>query len=180
MSLAEIHMPNVPHYASKLQTGMDRFFLRLSASQPYQRFNYAVTVSPELYHPESHHNLTPEILAARGDEGGKGIDGLWLRVERQTLLRLPTSGAVLFSIRTYMTPMREVTADKEVAKALRTQVESYGVEVAGYKNKGLWWDILKKHLDEVLPHEEMPGATPEPIAVPRDIRQGAAVAEKSW
>ena len=159
MSLAEIHLPNVPHYATKLRTSMDRFFLRLSPSQPYQRFNYAVTVSGELYHPESHHNLTPEVLAARGNGDSGSVDGLWLRVERQTLLRLPKSGAVLFGIRTYMTPVREVTADKAVARALRTQVESYGVEVAGYKNKGLWWDVLRKHLDDVVPKMDYEGST---------------------
>ena len=58
-----------------------------------------------------------------------------------------------------MTPVREVTADKAVARALRTQVESYDVEVAGYKNKGLWWDVLRKHLDDVVPKMDDEGPT---------------------
>jgi dimethylamine monooxygenase subunit A len=157
MSLAEIHLPAVPHYATKLQKSMDRFFLRLQPDTPYMRFNYAVTVSPELFHPDSHHNLTPEVLAERGIADGEGdesagklsAESLWLRVERQTLQRLPRSKGILFSIRTYMTRMDEVAKEDAAAGALRTQIESYSEEVARYKNKGLWWNALRRHLDEI-------------------------------
>lgn len=149
MSLWDIHAPAVPTYKTKLAKGMDRFFLRLRADQPYMRFNYAVDLSGELFHITSHHNLTKETL-----EHPVTLDQLHLRVERQMLQRLPRSRGVLFSIRTYVTPINEVTRDLDMARALRTQVASYSDDVSAYKNKALWWDVLEKHLDEVVPNED--------------------------
>lgn len=78
------------------------------------------------------------------------LDQLYLRVERQYLQRLPKTRAIVFSIRTFITPISEVTKDREVALALRTQVASYSDEVAKYKNKTLWNDVLTAHIDKVL------------------------------
>lgn len=149
MSLWDIHAPAVPHYKTKLAKGMDRFFVRLRASQPYMRFNYAVALSGELFHPNGHHNLTTGTL-----EHPVTLEQLHLRVERQTLQRLPRSQGILFGIRTYITPLAEVTRDVGAARALRTQVKSYGEDVAAYKNKAFWWSVLEKHLNEVLADED--------------------------
>jgi len=44
-----------------------------------------------------------------------------LRVERQTLRRLPRSGAIVFTIRVYMTPLTELGPDEagRLASAIR-------------------------------------------------------------
>jgi hypothetical protein len=71
-------------------------------------------------------------------------------VERQTLQRLPKTRSLLFTIRTYVTPITKVTEDLEVAEALRTSVGSYTPEVAKYKNKPLWENVVERHLNGVL------------------------------
>ena len=123
---------------------MDRFFLRLRADSPMSRFNYAIDLSGELFHIHSHHNLRAEDLPAP-----VSVQQLHLRVERQVLQRLPHTGAIVFSIRTYLTPITEVTKDANAARALRTNVRSFSEEVAVYKNKALWNDALEEHLEEV-------------------------------
>lgn len=132
-------------YEQKLSKSMDRFFLRLRADKPYMRFNYAIDNDPELFHIHSHHNLTAE-----SSSHPLTLDELFLRVERQFLQRLPRSRAIAFSIRTYVTPIRMVTKDKAIAKALKTSVGSYSPQVSAYKNKPLWGDILAAHLEELL------------------------------
>lgn len=68
--------------------------------------------------------------------------------------RLPKSKAMVFSIRTYVKAIEEVTKLKEVARALRTSVGSHGEDVARYKNKGLWEKCLAEHLQELLGDKE--------------------------
>ena len=126
---------------------MDRFFVRLRVGGAIQRFNYAIDDSAELFHPHSHHNLALDKKVK--------LEDLHLRVERQVLQRLPKTRALLFSIRTYVTPITEVTKDKKVARALRTSVGSYGEDVAKYKNKPLWDTVMKEHLDEILAEEDV-------------------------
>lgn len=48
-------------------------------------------------------------------------DRMRLRVERQTLRRLPRSGAIVFTIRVYMTPLTELGPDEagRLAAAIR-------------------------------------------------------------
>lgn len=146
MSLWQIHAGKVPQYEEKLAKSMDRFFLRLRADKPFMRFNYAIDNSSELFHINSHHNLTLETL-----EKPLTLGQLHLRVERQFLQRLPKSQAIVFSIRTYVTPITEVTKDLNVARALRTSVASYSPQVSKYKNKPLWDALLTAHLNEILP-----------------------------
>ncbi|KAI4728836.1 hypothetical protein E4T49_03264 [Aureobasidium sp. EXF-10728] len=144
-SLWEIHAGKVPRYEQNLAKSMDRFFQRLRVDSPIQRFNYAIDDSGELFHRHSHHNL--------GDTGSISkpqLGDLHLRIERQALQRLPESRDLLFSIRTYVTPIHEVTKDADIARALRTSVNSYGEDVARYKNKALWDDVLQEHIASVL------------------------------
>ncbi|TIA46500.1 hypothetical protein D6C79_05153, partial [Aureobasidium pullulans] len=124
-SLWQIHAGKVPQYESKLAKSMDRFFVRMRVGSAITRFNYAIDDSNELFHPHSHHNLSAEKKVR--------LEDLHLRVERQFLQRLPKTRALLFSIRTYITPITEVTKDKEVAAALRNSVASYTDDVAKYK-----------------------------------------------
>ena len=142
--LWEIHAGRVPKYESKLAKSMDRYFQKLRVDSPIQRFNYAIDDSDELFHRHSHHNLEfdPE------HEQKVTLHELHLRVERQVLMRLPKTRDLLFSIRTYVTPIVEVLEDRERAQALWTSVTSYTDDVAKYKNRDLWLPILEAYLRE--------------------------------
>ena len=59
-------------------------------------------------------------------------DILWIRVERQTLLRLPESGALAFSIYTYSDPLSSIAGDRESLAAMHGLIGSYSEERMNY------------------------------------------------
>jgi hypothetical protein len=55
-------------------------------------------------------------------------DLLWIRVERQTLSRLPDSGAVAFSLHTYSDPLSSLRSDVESVRAMLGLLHGYSEE----------------------------------------------------
>lgn len=90
--LARIHRP-VPGYDDAVARRVDRLFDGLRPGRPIERTNGVVVPDAVLFRPapEAHHGTAPLAERRRGG---------FYRSERQCLLRLPQSGAVLFSIHT--------------------------------------------------------------------------------
>ncbi|MGZ4682922.1 MAG: heme-dependent oxidative N-demethylase family protein [Acidimicrobiales bacterium] len=121
-SLAAIHAP-VPHYASELEAKVDRFFGRLRVDRPVVRRNLSIHCHDDLFRPEPHES--PESFAP----DASGIDQVWLRSERQTLVRLPRTGAVLFTIKTQLCPVTALRHRPELAGALSAKLASEQVDL---------------------------------------------------
>ncbi|MDD3447096.1 MAG: DUF3445 domain-containing protein [Zavarzinia sp.] len=126
--LAGIHGP-VPFYGDKLAAPMDRFFALLKADRPVWRTNWSLHDDPALFQPTAHGDrpLVPPLDA--GDAGGR----MFLRSERQTLRRLPVTGAILFTIRTYQCPLSDVAAEPENAALLADALAGMPPEILSYK-----------------------------------------------
>jgi hypothetical protein len=140
--LSAIHDP-VPGYDAKLARPVDRFFHVLKADKPVWRLNWSIVDDPALYQPTGHGSQgDPSITAATAGEK------LWLRVERQTLRRLPVSGDVLFTIRIHRTPLRQVAAAPEQAKRLAQAIEVMPPDYQGYKTILPYREILLTYLNE--------------------------------
>ncbi|MBS0640134.1 MAG: DUF3445 domain-containing protein, partial [Proteobacteria bacterium] len=98
--LAAVHGP-VPLYADRLSRPVDRFMQHLKPDRIACRLNWSIVDDPALFQPTGKWRT----------DGGAGItpqnagERLYLRVERQTLRRLPASGAVLFGIRVHVYPL---------------------------------------------------------------------------
>ena len=77
----------------------------------------------------------------RMDLDGRDVgDALHFRVERQTLRALPSSGAVLFTIRTYVRPMRDLETLRPGAfSELADTLEATPRATAAYKG---WTPLL--------------------------------------
>ena len=117
----------------KLQPSLTRFFHRLSPDSPVERKNWFIQVLPPTSAPTP--SQLEELAWAEGTYGPEDILGkaplpappeplperMRLRVERQTLRRLPRSGAIVFTIRVYMTPLTELGPDEagRLAAAIR-------------------------------------------------------------
>ena len=56
-----------------------------------------------------------------------------MRCERQTLTRLPKSGAALFTVRTYVRPMREYAGRFDQLQRLRNALEELPEQWVSYK-----------------------------------------------
>ncbi|MBT8148192.1 MAG: DUF3445 domain-containing protein [Gammaproteobacteria bacterium] len=97
-SLDDIHQP-VPGYARQLSSRVNRLFASLKPDKPLLRFNWSVQDSNELFWRKD----LPQPEPRTGESGESGESGeLYWRVERQTLRRLPISGAVVFTIRIFI------------------------------------------------------------------------------
>jgi hypothetical protein len=121
-TLHDIHAP-VPGYATTLSKPVDSFFDRLAVDQPVWRLNWTVTAHDGLM--QRFDPPTP---------GDPDHDPLWLRVERQTLTRLPKTNAVCFTIRIHRYPLDDVLADPTREEAFQQALHSLSPEEKTYKS----------------------------------------------
>ncbi|KAI1755135.1 hypothetical protein F4782DRAFT_490114 [Xylaria castorea] len=156
MPLSEIHTSgDVPQYKEKLEKGMMNFFRRLKPEEIVGRHNYFFQVDDDLGWSWS---VGPEDSDVHGHVGwgtaekGRAIDNHYFRSERQTLRRLPKSGGVVFTIRTYFHKIKEVAEEDYVPGRLASAVRSWGDDVSRYKGKERYSDVLLEFLDKK--HEE--------------------------
>jgi len=123
--MGQIHAP-VPGYAEKLRSPVNRFFEQIRSDRPVWRLNWSIVDSPELFLLKSR-NAEPDLSAA--DAGEK----LWIRVERQTLRRLPQSGDILFTIRTYVHSLSVLETEPTAARGLAAAIKQVSPEMQRYK-----------------------------------------------
>lgn len=127
--LDDIHDP-VPGYAAALASPMGRLFSRMKPDRPVWRLNWSVLDDPALFQPGGHGRTAPSEEITPDNAG----DRLWLRMERQTLRRLPHSGDILFTIRIYVQPLSELAHRPERASQLADALRSVNPAMAAYKD----------------------------------------------
>ncbi len=98
-SMAEIHTP-VPAFVEEMDKRVARIFDNLRREQPVWRLNWSLHDEPGLHLPGP--TGGPRFA---GVEGASLLAKAFLRVERQTLTKLPETGAILFTIKTYQDPL---------------------------------------------------------------------------
>jgi hypothetical protein len=126
-TIREIHSP-VPLYDEQLAGPMDRYFARMRPEQAAWRLNWNLLDDPTLHQP-THRRETDQL---RSDEVG---ERMWLRVERQTLRKLPATGAIVFGIRVHQDPLASLRGDPAGVARLAATIDSMPEEVRA--DKGL-------------------------------------------
>ncbi len=122
-NMLAIHEP-VAKYADHVGAAVDTYFQRLTVEKPVWRSNWIIQDHPALFQPQ----IPSGPLVKTPDE-------LWIRMERQTLRRLPKTGGILFTIRGYQQPLPEyLSRGKQIAQDTRTLVERLPDDVAQYKS----------------------------------------------
>ncbi len=121
-----IHAP-VPGFGAQLAATVERFFVNLAPERPVWRANWSLVDTPELFLPPEH-RLQPKRVES--EHAGQQV---WLRVERQTLRRLPLTRDVLFTIRTYVEPLADVIDTPAAARALAARLLELPDAMAAYK-----------------------------------------------
>lgn len=96
-NLHVIHNP-VPHYEERIGQATDAMFNKLTSDRPVWRVNWTVLDSPDLFQPAQTGQKARKHEKQDLIEFG---DNMFFRTERQTLWKLPKSGDILFTIRTY-------------------------------------------------------------------------------
>jgi hypothetical protein len=147
--------------------------------KPVARNNYFVQVSPL---PSATPPVDPDELAwsenvlgpeevyggTKGSSFGSPSDlvvtpqTLRLRTERQTLRRLPRSGAVVFTIRTYLVPMEELAREPGAAARFASAVRSWPEGIKEYKGERRYGDVLVRYLEDMAREGGEPEVKPYP------------------
>lgn len=131
-TVAEIHQP-VPQYAGWYSDAVDASLDRLSAQRPLWRLNWSIVDDPALFQPRPpQHRPAPATVE---------LADLTVRVERQTLRRLPRTGAIVFTIRTDRAPLSDLAADPTTAEAFASTLRTCPADLAAYKG---WTPMLPR------------------------------------
>lgn len=131
MSWNEWHGP-VPQ-VTKLGV-MDRalkYLLSLQLGSPVRRLNWTMTINPRLdTSPENYPFWGGDRNLVTAENAG---DKVHLRVELQTLFRLPRSNAIMFSIRCYLISMQELSTFPRWAKRMHRVLKNLHPDLVEYK-----------------------------------------------
>ncbi|ETN41196.1 uncharacterized protein HMPREF1541_03131 [Cyphellophora europaea CBS 101466] len=158
MVLSEIHTSgDVPQYREKLEKGMMNFFRRLKPEEMVARNNYFMQVDEDLPWSHSIGDEDSTDVSWNTAEKNRAIEHHYFRSERQTLRRLPKSGGVVFSIRTYFHPVTEIAEEDFVPGRLASALRSWGDDVSRYKGKEKYQDVLLEYLDAKHQEQVMRG-----------------------
>jgi dimethylamine monooxygenase subunit A len=134
----EIHAP-VPGFGAGTRNAdlIERMFDKFQPSNPVKRFNWSLYADGALYHPASsgERHVRPEHA--------------FLRVERQTLRKMPVSGDILFTIRIHIDPLlalQNQPNSSELAASLASQLMALDAAQLAYKGLAANRDALVERL----------------------------------
>ena len=144
----------VPTLTERLGPRIDRVLSGVHEATPCERFNWLVTPLATLFFPhESTHAANAEAARAAADvlarEPQKVAELLHIRVERQTLSRLPDSQAVAFSLHTFSEPLSTLAGDPSGARAMLELLRAYPDERWHYTEMHLLRTPLLRYLESI-------------------------------
>jgi dimethylamine monooxygenase subunit A len=142
--MATIHA-EVPGYAGQMATRVERIFDRLPDDVIVERFNWSIYGDAALHHPEPRSGPRPW----RGNPGGFLRHG-HIRVERQTLRRLPRSRDIVFTIRVHVDPVAMLGTrpdGPELAAHLHGQLAAMDTAQLAYKGLMADRDVMLGDLE---------------------------------
>lgn len=136
-SLAEIHGP-VNGFSERFLTRVERIFEGLRPGLVLQRRNWSLVNSDEPFTPDPApvRARIPDIDPARAGEA------LFVRVERQTLRRLPRTGGAIFTIRVWLDRLDAVAADPARLAAFAHAWRNAAADFRAYKRLPLYDELV--------------------------------------
>lgn len=131
LDLGALHSP-VPGGDPGLAARVGRIFSGLKPSVVLERFNWTVQASEKRYTPDR-----PSVTK-------KTVQDLHLRVERQTIRKLASSDAVVFSIRVSVDPLLPILEDGDAKEAFEDAWLGASSDIRRYKH----WNELEPLVSE--------------------------------
>ncbi|KAJ4150287.1 hypothetical protein LMH87_011044 [Akanthomyces muscarius] len=148
LSAAEIHQP-VPDYKERLEPSIDRFFSKMPAAAPIQWASWGLEIGKPLFLPATH----PSFSGRDVPNSDVSVEDVSLRVDWQTLRRLPLSGAVVFNFKALFTPVSSFK-DEPCIPALLLKILNEGKEsIMRYKGVGHVKNAVKPALEMYERHQ---------------------------
>lgn len=127
-----------------------KYLMRIQQGRPARRLNWTMTVNPRLdTSPENYPIWGPDRAALTPETIG---DKLHLRVELQTLFRLPRSNGLLFGVRAYLASIADLARVPGWGRRLHRVLRDLHPEIASYKGltryRGMAVDYLSRYDDK--------------------------------
>lgn len=141
LSLAELHRP-VHGFSTRFLTRVERIFEGLREGLVLQRRNWTIVNSGELHTPRSA-PIRATIRRIAPEEAGRA---LYVRVERQTLRRLPRTGGALFTIRVWLAPLEELADEPAALDAFARAWRAATPDFRAYKRLDLYDHLVEPFL----------------------------------
>jgi hypothetical protein len=129
MKLHEIHEP-IPDYKEKMQFSMDRYFAKKPTDKAIQRGSWGLEIDEPLFMPPN----DPHEKLREAQDPNTTLDRVHLRVDWQTLRRLPLSGAVIFNFKALFTPVSEFRDEPYIPSLLLKVLRQGKKSLMEYKN----------------------------------------------
>lgn len=135
--LDEIHGP-VPGFGAGTRPAglIARMFDNLRLDRPVERTNWSLQTDAEMHKPLSSLQRDARAAARPARFGDAPVDAAFIRVERQTLRKLPLSGDVLFTIRIFVDPMAALAGHPQrtaLARSFAEQLAAMDPDQLDYK-----------------------------------------------
>ncbi|MDD3838361.1 MAG: DUF3445 domain-containing protein, partial [Phenylobacterium sp.] len=140
-SLKALHGP-VTGFETRFLRRVVRIFDGLRPGVILQRRNWTLVNSAEPFAPDAA-PIRARIGTIAPEAAG---DALHLRVERQSLRRLPQTGAALFTIRVWLTPLAELSDDPARLSAFAQAWRGASPELRAYKKLHLYDALVETFL----------------------------------
>ncbi|KAH8719283.1 hypothetical protein GQ44DRAFT_741992 [Phaeosphaeriaceae sp. PMI808] len=156
MRLHEIHAP-IPDYKEKMQFSMDRYFAKKPTDKAIQRGSWGLEVDQPLYMPpgdphEKHREFQMNDL---------DVSRCHLRVDWQTLRRLPLSAGVVFNFKALFTPVEEFRDEPYIPGLLLKVLNEGKKSLMEYKNTWHVEHVVKPAMERFHEEQVEKGLVPE-------------------
>ena len=130
LELPDVHAP-VAQLNEQLAAPIATVLERLTPDRGLWRLGWGLITSDDPYQPLDGTASALPVAPHLGDDSV--ADRIFLRVERETLRRFPRSNAVLFTIRTYIRPLRHLAHRPADATRLAQALANFPDDVREYK-----------------------------------------------
>ncbi len=135
----------VPHFDARIGRSADPAMQPPKEGRPIGRSNWSIA-STDI------RNMAPRLVyralkTRRGITGTNAGERCFLRLEWQTLSRLPNSRAILFTIHTSIRPLVQVIEDPERLRRLTAVVKGIPRPTREYKGMAGYYDALVDYLE---------------------------------
>ncbi|HIC27525.1 MAG TPA: DUF3445 domain-containing protein [Gammaproteobacteria bacterium] len=121
----------VPSYAEKIGSKVNNFFSNLPKERIFQRFNWSIYEDSALFQPAKSKSHIERSKSITKENAGSR---LFIRVERQTIRRLPSTLSIAFTIRVHVNPLSSIKNNLSLLTDLHQAVESLSDEMKRYKS----------------------------------------------
>jgi hypothetical protein len=130
-----------------------RYFDHLSPKTSMERTNLFIQTTPDLFQDAPECELLPSLIQA--SISPVKVETLQVRRERQTFTKLAHTGAVVFTVRSFMVPL--TTLSVQELRALRSQVAGWEEEMKEYKGWEIWGAVLMGWCDARIAEDDLQG-----------------------